>query len=203
MLWGAEEGLVSDMAGGIVIIVASACAWGIGFCGDGGQIDGFLGPRSVDALLDGERLECLEDIVVKAQDIVGGEGGWSMAMKADAERIREAIGEGMEQFAVAGVKGVCELVHPGAFDHIALGLVFIGDGADGALGGFDVFGVEGGKVLDDFEQVFGVFVAQASAKLHEWATTDIAEGDCEFAKADLTDQKDEFFGGEVSEGGEV
>ncbi len=126
-----------------------------------------------------------------------------MAVKADAERIRETVGEGMEEFAVAGVEGVCELVHPGTFDHIALGLVFVGDGADGTLSGFDVFGVEGGKVLDDFEQMFGVFVAQASAKLHQWATTDVAEGDREFTKTDLADQKDEFFGGEMSEGRQV
>lgn len=64
-MWG-EKGLVFGMAGGIVIIVATACAWGIRFCGDGRQIDGFFGPRSMDALLDGERLECLEDIVVEA-----------------------------------------------------------------------------------------------------------------------------------------
>ncbi len=74
-----------------------------------------------------------------------------MAVKTDAKGIGKSISKGVKQFAMTGVESVGEFVHPCAFDHVALGLMFVGDGADGALCGFDVLGVEGGEGLHDFE----------------------------------------------------
>ncbi len=61
-----EGGLVADVAGGIVILIVRGGALVVCFNGDGWEVDGFLRPRSLDALFACECLECFECFVVKA-----------------------------------------------------------------------------------------------------------------------------------------
>lgn len=61
-----EGGLAAEMAGGVVIVVACVLALVVCFSGDGGEVDGFLRPRPLDALFERKCLKCFEGIVVKA-----------------------------------------------------------------------------------------------------------------------------------------